>query len=263
MEWQTGKENGYIRWYHGEDLIFEVTADTLKSKPGGTDTLTQIPYEAMYFILNTDISPRWGWNGCDPDDPCMQANPGLCSNEGELMCQDCQNPDCLVCPHATSWLADFCNDIHGDNPAEFKIDYIRVYQDINDNTHSLGCDPADFPTKEYIEENWERYTYDSFLNDQPLLKVQHGGGPCTDSSNCGIDVSTGLYNGFCRDGVCDCSSEWTGPNCISPCEGEYSECTSERADPLGSGAPKLQGILVGIMWCLIILTREVYWMAGY
>jgi hypothetical protein len=41
-------------------------------------------------------------------------------------------------------------------PAKLRIDYIRVYQD-EDNIN-WGCDPEDFPTKEYIDTYYSAYT---------------------------------------------------------------------------------------------------------
>lgn len=227
MEWQTGKDDGYVRWYNDEnDLIFEVTAEMLKSKPGAPDAIAEIPYEAMYLILNTDISTRWGWNGCDETDPCSLANPGLCSN-GMLSCTDCRNPDCLVCPHMTAWFEAFCDAISPENPAEYKIDYIRIYQDTSDETHTVGCDPPDLPTRDYINENWKKYTFDPFVNKQPLLEVQHGGGKCIDSLDCGLAVSV---RGLCKEGICECMSGWTGPNCQAPCIGEFANCNGDNGE---------------------------------
>ncbi|TRM64746.1 beta-glucan synthesis-associated [Schizophyllum amplum] len=40
-------------------------------------------------------------------------------------------------------------------PTTMSIDYIRVYQDINDVNY--GCDPDDFPTKDYIKQFEEAY----------------------------------------------------------------------------------------------------------
>ena len=34
-------------------------------------------------------------------------------------------------------------------PATMRVDWIRVYQD--PNAYNVGCDPADFPTKSYID----------------------------------------------------------------------------------------------------------------
>ena len=257
MEWQAGRNDGYVRWYYQDDLIFEVTADMLKTKPGDIDTIPQIPYEAMYLILNTDVSPKCGWNGCDPNDPCMLANPGMCSNEGELLCRDCRNADCLRCPNITGWLANFCNDVSKDKPAEFKVDYIRVYQDASDGMHTLGCDPPEFPTKAFINENWERYTFESFLNKQPLLKVQHGGGPCWNSSDCGFDISTGLWRGSCNNGKqCECMPNWTGPNWQVPSVGEFAECASQMVDAESKSGNDLfasLGFLLGLVGAVFIV----------
>ncbi|KAF5367017.1 hypothetical protein D9758_003867 [Tetrapyrgos nigripes] len=41
-------------------------------------------------------------------------------------------------------------------PVKMSVDWIRVYQD--PNHINVGCDPADFPTKAYIEEYLEAYT---------------------------------------------------------------------------------------------------------
>jgi len=41
-------------------------------------------------------------------------------------------------------------------PNHLRIDYIRVYQDLN--SINIGCNPRDFPTSAYINENVEVYT---------------------------------------------------------------------------------------------------------
>ena len=219
-EWQAGKDDGYVRWYDGAgQLMYEITADTLKSKPGPNDAIPQIPYEAMYLILNTDVSPRWGWNGCDPASECMQANPGLCSPEGVLLCTDCADPNCLKCPEDTAWLGDFCSEIQPESPAEYMIDYVRVYQDLSDPMHTVGCDPAGYPTRNYIEENWEKYTFNSYIKTEALKTVVNGGGECTTDTDC---QGIGQRDGVCASGQCSCPPGWTGPNCISPCIGEFA-----------------------------------------
>ena len=35
-------------------------------------------------------------------------------------------------------------------PVHMKIDYVRVYQPTN--AVNIGCDPKDYPTKEYIDQ---------------------------------------------------------------------------------------------------------------
>lgn len=40
-------------------------------------------------------------------------------------------------------------------PAEFLIDYVRVYQ--RRDAINYGCDPVEFPTRDYIERHMEAY----------------------------------------------------------------------------------------------------------
>ncbi|RYY87742.1 hypothetical protein EON63_03555 [archaeon] len=35
-------------------------------------------------------------------------------------------------------------------PAEMKVDYIRLYQDVTDSSHSLGCSTKSFPSSQFI-----------------------------------------------------------------------------------------------------------------
>ena len=66
-------------------------------------------------------------------------------------------------------------------PAEMEIDYIRVYQNKQDSTHTLGCSPPEYPTAEYIEahkeryENWtpQRSPYEGFGALEPTSPTQH------------------------------------------------------------------------------------------
>jgi hypothetical protein len=47
----------------------------------------------------------------------------------------------------------FCKNL----PAEMRIDYIRLYQDPSDPTHTVSCSPPSHPTAEFIEGHPERY----------------------------------------------------------------------------------------------------------
>jgi hypothetical protein len=46
-------------------------------------------------------------------------------------------------------------------PAEFLIDYVRVYQ--RKDEINLGCDPKEFPTAKYINEHLEAYSSEAFF----------------------------------------------------------------------------------------------------
>lgn len=242
-EWQSGKEDGYVRWYWDEKLVYEVTSDTLKAKPGPADAVPLIPLEPMYLIVNTDVSPKWGWNGCNPRDPCMAA-AGICSVDYQLTCLDCADPKCLQCPEQTAWLVTFCDTVSPNNPATFEIDYIRVYQDTQDPAHTLSCDPPEFPTNDFIQENWKDYTFNSWIKSAPLEPIVHGGGVCSTHVECG--------RGWCMNGNCECPDGlWTGPNCHSPCVGDLATCQNN-----GSGGNILQqssilGVL--LLWSLWLI----------
>ena len=41
-------------------------------------------------------------------------------------------------------------------PAEYKIDYVRVYQ--RTGQLNTGCSPRDYPTEDYINNHMEAYT---------------------------------------------------------------------------------------------------------
>ena len=41
-------------------------------------------------------------------------------------------------------------------PAIMQIDYVRVYQ--RTGSTNVGCDPADYPTKTYIDNHMDAYT---------------------------------------------------------------------------------------------------------
>lgn len=165
----------------------------------------------------------------------------MCSPEGQLTCLDCGNPECLRCPQSTGWLADLCKDIDPRRPAKYEIDYIRIYQDKTDPSHTLGCDPPEYPTKQYIQDNWEKYTFNSYIKKEPLLVVQHGGGECSSDFDCGNDSGPGSEidwqesvggpprASFCVDGKCECPPAWTGPFCQSPCVGDYAQCEATRS----------------------------------
>ena len=74
-----------------------------------------------------------------------------------------------------------------------KIDSVRVYQSRDDDAHSgqphtVGCDPPEFPTKEYIKGYEYKYMRNPpFVYDDknPLRSVKNGGGECMTDMDCG------------------------------------------------------------------------------
>lgn len=143
---------------------------------------------------------------------------------------------------------------------KFEIDSVRVYQSKNHsahvgNPHTLGCDPPEYPTREFIKGYEYRYTRPApfGVDDKgPLKKIQKGGGSCKTDNDCGAngvissqDESDSLESrrmstndststsfkggrGVCipatdfyalesknSGSVCKCEKGFTGPNCLA------------------------------------------------
>ena len=138
---------------------------------------SQIPNEPSYLIMNLAISSTWGF----PYD-----TPEWCKK-----CFDCDDPECQCAFHP-----GFCKQMKAGEVAMF-IDSMRVYQS-NDpsahvgNNHTLGCDPPEYPTKEWIQGHSYRYMRNppfSFEDKLPLRRVQTGGGFCTEDAECGGNIN--------------------------------------------------------------------------
>lgn len=202
VEWDPPNEDGsggYIKWFVDNELVYGVFGDSL-SKMG-----TEIPSEPMYLIMNTAISSHWGF-------------PAPCPSGCDCDCFECGNPDC-----SCALPARYCENF----PAFFEIDYVRVYQAVNESKHVLGCSPADRPTELFIKGHAERYTDQG--NRVPLQSVQCGGAVCTHDANCSSRV-----NGRCSNrGVCQCYEGNTGPNCLAHA-GYYDVDTSKKEEPFTS-----------------------------
>ena len=143
LEWQPGP-TGYIHWYLNSVYIFGIEGSALQNATGA-----MIPEEPSYLILNTAVSHVWGF-----PEPCDGIGKPTCSACWE--CYDCTNPDCQCSlPEAMRG----CKNL----PAVMKIDYIRLYQDLSDPLHSVGCSPVKYPTSDYIASYAE-----SFADWSPL-----------------------------------------------------------------------------------------------
>lgn len=210
----TGDGNGQD-WVH----VFSIKDDSLNI------TGAQIPMEPSYLIMNTGISSTWGF----------PAVPDSCTK-----CYDCNNATC-----ACNFHPGFCNMMKSSNVAML-LDHVRVYQSKNDSAHvgfphSVGCDPVDFPSKEFIKGH--EYTYmrsPPFVYDDtgPLAKkIKVGGGKCDTNSDCGgVDVaesstssdevkgsgicvkgeySQGIFSSSVVESRCKCNEGYVGPKCLT------------------------------------------------
>ena len=184
LEWEPG-ENGYVRWYVDDEFKFGIGAEGIASATGAS-----IPEEPSYVILNTAISTSWGFPTDTP--------------------WGCDVFDCKVSGGQCGLWPGFCESL----PAEFEIEYVRVYQDKNNTRHTLGCNPPKFPTAKYIKAHTFKYLTPLQYQAEALLPVKKGGGSCkhSDSLACG-GPGLGRCNIFSR---CQCEEDWTGPNCKQP-----------------------------------------------
>jgi hypothetical protein len=196
VEWEPPNEDGsggYLKWFMDGQLISAVHGDSLQRT-----SHTEIPSEPMYLIMNTAISKDWSF----PDAYFLNC---------KCKCWSCFNP-CCQCGLPKGYCDNF--------PADFEIDYVRVYQSASDAKHTLGCSPPSRPTKDFIEARKERYKLSD--QEQPLMSVRTGGGSCTTDGDCGT-----LERGMCSsNGVCICSTLWTGPHCLAHA-GSFDDETSK------------------------------------
>ena len=185
VEWEPPAEDGtggYIRWYTDDKFVYGLKSDSLDISG------TEIPREPMYLIMNTAVASSWGF-------------PTPCPDGCDCKCFECGKAEC-----ACALPAGYCENF----PASFEIDYVRVYQAVNEPKHVLGCSPENMPTARFIEGHAERYMSEG--ERIPLEPLQKGGAPCVKDSQCGNDPLRGSCSSA---GFCVCKTNTTGPTCLA------------------------------------------------
>lgn len=184
VEWEPPEEDGsggYIKWFIDGDLLFGVFGKSLEI------TGAEIPSEPMYLLMNTAVSSNWGF-------------PKPCPDGCKCSCYECGKPEC-----ACGLPQGYCNNY----PAHFEIDYVRVYQAVNESKHKLGCSTRERPTDLFIKGHAQRYMAEG--DKAPLQPVRKGGEVCTDDNDCGSSK-----RGTCNEKKrCDCRERFTGPTCLA------------------------------------------------
>lgn len=187
----TGLDSGYLNWYLDDEFVLSIRADNIK-----TFTNATVPTEPSSIIFNTAISTDWSF-----PKPCPKGCP-------------CDVYDCK-----SSWEEEtcgfpinFCQMLKDDAP-KYKVNYVRVYQNKQDERQKVGCSTPERPTRDYIEAN----LLDKFVVDgekQALKPIQRGGGACDgeSSTSCGGETK-GICNVAKR--TCDCQPGYTGPTCLA------------------------------------------------
>jgi len=198
VEWEPPEvdgSGGHIKWFIDGKLMFGIHGDSLNL------TGSEIPSEPMYMLMNIAVSKNWGFPM-----PC----PGGC----DCTCFECGNSDCeCAIPEG------YCNNF----PADMEVEYVRVYQAVNESKHILGCSPTVRPTESFIKGHRKRYMEEG--QKVPLLPIQQGGAKCENDNNCG-----GIKMGECYGGHCQCIDKTTGPACLAS-DGFYDHEDKEKKVP--------------------------------
>ncbi|DAZ99974.1 TPA: hypothetical protein N0F65_008781 [Lagenidium giganteum] len=186
LEWVTGDE-GYVRWMVEGMPVFEIPGASIRSPPQDaykTNVVRLVPEEPMYIILNVALSGVWGTTPPNSGRPCRGDGTDALANR-------------------------ICSGF----PMAMKIDYVRLYQDVGENSRmAIGCDPPTHPTRQWIlnhrddyEDNWNRHV------------DVHGGASCHHHDDCTIARTDWIRfrTGRCGDlARCVCTTKyWGGPRC--------------------------------------------------
>jgi len=189
VEWQPGR-GGRLDWFtksyrkvDENGTVYHIEGDgkgqdwehSLSIPDFALDAVmgSKIPEEPSYLIFNVAISSTWAFPYSLPD---------WCPK-----CYDCNDPKCTC-----SFNPGFCNMMKTGKVA-MKIDSVRVYQSKDDSAHvgkphTLGCDPVEFPTREFIKGYEYRYMRNPpfvYKDKHPLREVKNGGGDCVVDEDCG------------------------------------------------------------------------------
>jgi hypothetical protein len=147
---------------------------------------------------------------------------------------------------------------------QYKIDWVRVYQDPTKKEQKVGCSTPERPSRQYIEAHQKLYKTDK--DERPLKPLQVGQGTCnpsaTDSTStpesCG-----GKERGRCTKGkVCECKKGWVGPHCLA--SDGYDTIAWDAPDKLsdvGFVPPHLvsRGLIIGLATVILSLLVAAKW----
>lgn len=186
----TGLDSGYLNWYLDDEFVLSIRADNIKNVTNAT-----VPTEPSSILFNTAISTDWGFpKPCPPGCPCDTYD---CNSNWDM--ETCGFPD------------NFCEMLKND-PPKYKVNYVRVYQNKQDERHKVGCSTPERPTREYIEATMDRFALEG--EKQALKPIQRGGGAC-DSAN--VTSCGGEIMGICSvtKRTCECQPGYTGPTCLA------------------------------------------------
>lgn len=198
LEWDvpTEESDGYLHWFLDGELVFALNGTGIRKAGLGSE----ISSEPSYIIFNTAISKQWGFPiKCPIGCPCNK--------------YDCHSEDWnLRCGFSEG----FCDMMTSPEKPEYKINWVRVYQDPNNPRQKVGCSTPERPTRKWIEAHSALYKTSD--DAHPLRGIQQGRGYClpTGPNRTIQDSCGGIERGRCTAGkVCECYRGYTGPHCLA------------------------------------------------
>lgn len=242
LEWELPDkekgEHGHLHWFLDGELVLAINGKSLEDAKTGAE----ISQEPSSFIFNTAVSTQWGFNAdCSGSCPCKLFN--------------CRSPKK---EETCGFSQGFCAMLE-DSPPEFKVNWIRVYQNPDDEKQKVGCSTPERPTKRFIEGHVDKYKQK--IDERPLKDVQHGRGICNVNQNSrkdavsqnGSDGCGGIKRGFCTSkNICKCNDGWTGPHCLVPAG--HDPIDWELPETLKFDGPSTQPLLMSVV---ILLTGYI------
>jgi len=251
LEWDvpTEDKDGYLHWYLDGDLILSMNGTGVRNAGTGSEIST----EPMYILLNTAVSSQWGF-------------PLECPNGCKCKKFDCHSKDYA---ERCGFPEGFCEMMTAADKPQYKINYVRVYQNADMEEQKVGCSTPERPTRRYIEGHEKLYK--SSYDDRPLKGVARGRGTCDPRANgesrqaCG-----GPSRGRCTQGrVCECKNGWSGPHCLAS-DGfdDILWDQPDRISDVGFIPPQMipNGLLFGFTIIAIVFLITLQWrtrMAGW
>lgn len=115
-------------------------------------TGSEISTEPSYILLNTAVSSQWGFPTECPAG-CVCKDDGSDSKMDYSALYDCNSNDYSK---KCGFSEGFCDMVTHKSP-QYKVDYIRVYQNPNLDEQKVGCSTPERPTRKYIEAHQKVY----------------------------------------------------------------------------------------------------------
>lgn len=237
LEWDVPTETsaGYLHWFIDGDLVLALKGETLSAAGLGAS----ISSEPSYILMNTAISKQWGFPlKCPVDCKCKEFD--CHSDEWQMTC---------------GFSDGFCQMMISDKTPEYKVNWIRVYQDPSNPVHKVGCSTPERPTRRFIEGHLDMYMEEK--DTIPIQPIQRGGGDCNVLANSSLaEACGGSTRGHCTQGrSCSCLPNWTGPHCLSHAgHDDIVYDAPDRITDLGFVPPRVvPKFLVASFACLTLL----------